>query len=135
MAARNDDDRKPPESSRQAVIWRLPAAGGAEAPEAPDTPDTLDAEPDRPTGRRVPLLAILGLVVALVCVGLYAAWLEFGSDILGTSGDSDIAASSPAAPGAQTDGDDLAGGGTATSPPVDPVGAPLAVAEQGGRSR
>ena len=133
MAARNDDDRKPPESSRQAVIWRLPAAGGAEAPEAPDTPDTLDAEPDRPTGRRVPLLAILGLVVALVCVGLYAAWSEFGSDILGTSSDSDIGVAPTAAPGCPNGPATTwrSEEGRLTSPPAaDPDSAPLAVAEQ-----
>ena len=127
MAARNDDDRKPPEGSRQTVIWRLPAAGSSESAEAPEAPD---AGADRPKGRRAPLLAAIGLAVALVCVGLYAAWSEFGSEVFGTSGESDVAAAPTAAPAAQSTGDDLAGGGAVTSPPADPVGAPLAAAEQ-----
>ena len=133
MAARKDDDRKPPESSRQAVIWRLPAAGGtesADAPDAADTPDTPEAEADRPKGRRVPLLAIVGLVVALVCVGLYATWLEFGSDVFGTSGEADVAAAPTAAPAAGVAGDDLTGGGPSASPPAGATGAPLAVAQE-----
>ena len=130
MAARNDDDRKPPEGSRQTVIWRLPAAGSSESKEAAEAPDTPDAGADRPKGRRAPLLAAIGLAVALVCVGLYAAWSEFGSDVFDTAGESDIAAAPTAAPAAQSTGDDLAGGGTATSPPADPVGAPHAVGER-----
>ena len=130
MAARNDDDQKPPEGNRQTVIWRLPAAGSSGSTEAPEAPDTPDAGADRPKGRRAPLLAAIGLAVALVCVGLYAAWSEFGSEVFGTAGESDIAAAPTAAPAAQSTGDDLAGGGTATSPPADPVGAPLAVAER-----
>ena len=130
MAARNDDGEKPPEGSRQTVIWRLPAAGSSESREAPEAPETSDAGADRPKGRRAPLLAAIGLAVALVCVGLYAAWSEFGSEILGTSGEADVAAAPSAAPAVQTTGDGLAGGSTAASPPADAAGAPLAVAEQ-----
>ena len=130
MAARNDDGEKPPEGSRQTVIWRLPAAGSSESREAPEAPDTPDAEADRRKGRRAPLLAAIGLAVALVCVGLYAAWSEFGADIFGTGGDPDVAAAPSAAPAVQTTGDGLAGGSTAESPPADAAGAPLAVAEQ-----
>ena len=130
MAARNDDGEKPPEGSRQTVIWRLPAAGSSESREAPEAPDTPDAGADRPKGRRAPLLAAIGLAVALVCVGLYAAWSEFGSEILGTGGDPNVAAAPAAAPAAQTTGEGLAGGSTTESPPADAAGAPLAVAEQ-----
>ena len=134
MASRNDDSQKPPEGSRQTVIWRLPAAGGAaespEAPEAPDVQEAPDTEADRPRDRRVPLMAIMGLAVALVCVGLYAAWLEFGSDVFGTSGGSDVATAPAAAPTAEAALDDPTGGGTTASPPADATGAPLAVAEQ-----
>ena len=130
MAARNDDDRKPPEGSRQTVIWRLPAAGSSESADAPEAPEIPDAGADGPKGRRAPLLAAIGLAVALVCVGLYAAWSEFGSDVFGSSGETNVAAAPTAAPAAQSNGDDLAGGGAATSPPADPVGAPLAVAER-----
>ena len=130
MAARNDDGEKPPEGSRQTVIWRLPAAGSSESREAPEAPDSPDAGADRPKGRRGPLLAAIGLAVALVCVGLYAAWSEFGADVFGTGGEADVAAAPSAAPAVQTAGDGLAGGSTAESPPADGVGAPLAVAEQ-----
>ena len=130
MAARNDDGEKPPEGSRQTVIWRLPAAGSSESAEAPEAPDTPDAGADRPKGRRAPLLAAIGLAVALVCVGLYAAWSEFGAEIFGTGGDPDVAAAPSAAPAVQTAGDGQAGGSTAESPPADAAGPPLAVAEQ-----
>ena len=130
MAARNDDGEKPPEGSRQTVIWRLPAAGSSESAEAPEAPETPDAGADRPKGRRAPLLAAIGLAVALVCVGLYAAWSEFGSDIFGTGGEADVPAAPSAAPAVQTTGDGLAGGSAAESPPADTAGAPLAVAEQ-----
>ena len=130
MAARNDDGEKPPEGSRQTVIWRLPAAGSSESREAPEAPDSPDAGADRPKGRRAPLLAAIGLAVALVCVGLYAAWSEFGADIFGTGGEADVAAAPSAAPAVQTTGDGQAGGSTAESPPADAAGAPLAVAEQ-----
>ena len=129
MAAGKDDGQKPPEGGRQAVIWRLPATtGSSERADAPEAPDTPEAQADRPKGRRGPLFAAIGLAVALVCVGLYAAWAEFGSDILGTGGDPDIAASSPAAPGAQTAGEGATGGGTAASPPAAVESAPLAAA-------
>ena len=130
MAARNDDGEKPPEGSRQTVIWRLPAAGSSESTEAPEAPETPDAGADRPKGRRAPLLAAIGLAVALVCVGLYAAWSEFGADIFGTGGDPDVAAPPSEAPAVQTAGEGLAGGSTAESPPADAAGTPLAVAEQ-----
>ena len=134
MAARNDDGEKPPEGSRQTVIWRLPAAGSSESKETPEAPETPDAGADRPKGRRAPLLAAVGLAVALVCVGLYAAWSEFGAEILGTGGEADVAAAPSAAPAVQTTGDGLAGGSTAESPPADAAGAPLAVAEQEGEN-
>ncbi len=131
MAARNDDGEKPPEGSRQTVIWRLPAAGSSESREAPEAPDSPDAGADRPKGRRAPLLAAIGLAVALVCVGLYAAWSEFGAEILGTSGEAGgSAAPAPSSAVAEQAGDSVTGGGVATSSPADAVGAPLAVAEQ-----
>ena len=133
MAAGKDDGQKPPEGGRQAVIWRLPATtGSSERTDAPEAPDTPEAQADRPKGRRGPLLAAIGLAVALICVGLYAAWSEFGSDILGTGGDSDIAPSSPAAAGAQTESDGATGGGTAASLPAIEEGVPLAVADDEG---
>ena len=82
MAAGKDNGEEPPADSRRAVIWRLPATAGTT--ESTDAPDAPDAEADRPKDRRVPLTVVWGLVAALVCVGLYAAWSEFGSDILGT---------------------------------------------------
>ena len=130
MAARKDDGQEPPASGRPGVIWRLPATRGApESADAPDAP-AAEAEADRPKGRRVPLLAAIGLAVALVCVGLYAAWSEFGSNIFGTGGEQTVA-SAPAAPTpvAERTGDGPSGGGTATSPPADGAGAPLAVTE------
>ena len=130
MAARKDDGQEPPASGRPGVIWRLPATRGApESTDAPDAP-APDAEADRPKGRRVPLLAAIGLAVALVCVGLYAAWSEFGTDIFGTGGEQTVA-SAPVAtkPVAERTGGGPSGGGTATSPPADGAGAPLAVAE------
>ena len=133
MAARKDDDQKPPEASRQTVIWRLPAARSPEstaAPEAPDNQEAPDTEADRPRDRRVPLLAIMGLALALICVGLYAAWLEFGSDVFGTSGGSEVATAPAAASTAGAAVDDPTGGGTTASPPADATGAPLVVAEQ-----
>ena len=95
MAARKDDGQEPPASGRPGVIWRLPATRSA--PQGADTPDApaAEAEADRPTGRRVPLLAAIGLAVALVCVGLYAAWSEFGSDIFGTGGEQTVASAPP----------------------------------------
>ena len=130
MAARKDDGQEPPASGRPGVIWRLPAARGAT--QDADTPDApaAEAEADRPKGRRVPLLAAIGLAVALVCVGLYAAWSEFGSDIFGTGGEQ-TATSAPVAttPVAERTGDGPSGGSTAASSPADGAGAPLAVAE------
>ena len=97
MAARKDDGQEPPASGRPGVIWRLPATRGApEGTDAPDAP-APDAEADRPKGRRVPLLATIGLAAALVCVGLYAAWSEFGSDIFGAGGEQTVASAPVAA--------------------------------------
>ena len=130
MAARKDDGQEPPASGRPGVIWRLPATRGAT--QDADTPDApaAEAEADRPTGRRVPLLAAIGLTVALVCVGLYAAWSEFGSDIFGTGGEQTVASAPAATPSvAERTGDGPSGGGTATSPPADGAGAPLTVTE------
>ena len=128
MAARKDDGQEPPASGRPGVIWRLPATRGA--PESTDAPDAPAAEADRPKGRRVPLLAAIGLAAALVCVGLYAAWSEFGSDVFGIGGEQTVASVPAAAPPvAERTGDGPSGGGTATSPPADGAGAPLAVAE------
>ena len=130
MAARKDDGQEPPASGRPGVIWRLPATRGAT--QDADTPDApaAEAEADRPTGRRVPLLAAIGLAVALVCVGLYAAWSEFGSDIFGTGGEQTATSAPAATPSvAERTGDGPSGGGTAASPPADGAGAPLAVAE------
>ncbi|MDE0387949.1 MAG: hypothetical protein OXI75_04545 [Rhodospirillales bacterium] len=130
MAAQKDDGQDPPASGRPGVIWRLPATRSApESTDAPDVP-APEAGADRPKGRRVPLLAAIGLAAALVCVGLYAAWSEFGSDIFGASGEQTVA-SAPVAtmPIAERTGDGSLGGDTATSPPADGAGAPLAVAE------
>ena len=128
MAARKDDGQEPPASGRPGVIWRLPATRSA--PESADAPETTEAEADRPKGRRVPLLAVIGLAAALVCVGLYAAWSEFGSDVFGIGGEKTVATAPAAAPPvAQQTGDGPSGEGTATSPPADGASAPLAVAE------
>ena len=128
MAARKDDGQKPPESGRQAVIWRLPAT--ASATESADTPDVPDAGVDRPKDRRVPLPVVWSLAAALVCVGLYAAWSEFGSDILGSSVEPDVAAApASATPVTEQGGDSLLGGGGAVSPPIEDAGVPLVVAE------
>ena len=130
MAARKDDGQEPPASGRPGVIWRLPATRGAT--QDADTPDApaAEAEADRPKGRRVPLLAVIGLAAALVCVGLYAAWSEFGSDVFGIGGEESVASAPAAAPPvAEQTGDGPSGEGTATSPPADGASAPLAVAE------
>ena len=119
MAARRDDGQEPPAGGRQGVIWRLPTMRSADSSDAPE------AKADRPKDRRVPLLAAIGLAVALVCVGLYAAWSEFGSDIFGTSGEQTVATS----PVAEQTGDDPSDGSTASAPPADGAGAPLTVAE------
>ena len=129
MAARKDDGQEPPADSRRAVIWRLPAtAGTTESTGAPDAPD---AEADRPKDRRVPLPVVWGLVAALVCVGLYAAWSEFGSDILGTSGEPDAAAASASATpsAAEQPGAGATGGEASASPPVAGESAPVVTAE------
>ena len=131
MTARKDDGQEPPADSRRAVIWRLPATAGTT--ESMDAPDAPGAEADRPKDRRVPLPVVWGLVAALVCVGLYAAWSEFESDILGSSGEPDAAAASasltPSA--AEQPGAGAAGGGgeASASPPVAGESAPVVTAE------
>ncbi len=129
MAAGKDNGEEPPADSRRAVIWRLPATAGTT--ESTDAPDAPDAEADRPKDRRVPLPVVWGLVAALVCVGLYAAWSEFGSDILGTSGEPDAAAASASATpsAAEQPGADATGGEASVSPPVAGESAPLVAAE------
>ena len=129
MAAPKDDGQEPPADSRRAVIWRLPAT--ADTTESTDAPDAPDAEADRPKDRRVPLPVVWGLVAALVCVGLYAAWSEFGSDILGTSGEPDAAAASASATpsAAEQPGAGATGGEASASPPVAGESAPVVTAE------
>ena len=128
MAARKDDGQEPPADDRQAVIWRLPAT--ADSTESTDAPDAPDAEADRPKDRRVPLPVVWGLVAALVCVGLYAAWSELGSDILGTSAEQDAAATSASAtPSAEQSGAGATGGEAPTSPPAAGENVPLVAAE------
>ena len=128
MAAPKDDGQEPPADSRRAVIWRLPATAGTT--ESTDAPDAPDAEADRPKDRRVPLPVVWGLVAALVCVGLYAAWSEFGSDILGTSGEPDAAAASASATpsAAEQPGAGATGGEASASPPVAGESAPVVTA-------
>ena len=129
MAAPKDDGQEPPADSRRAVIWRLPATAGTT--ESTDAPDAPDAEADRPKDRRVPLPVVWGLVAALVCVGLYAAWSEFGSGILGTSGEPDAAAASASATpsAAEQPGAGATGGEASASPPVAGESAPVVTAE------
>ena len=129
MAAGKDNGEEPPADSRRAVIWRLPATAGTT--ESTDAPDAPDAEADRPKDRRVPLPVVWGLVAALVCVGLYAAWSEFGSDILGTSGEPDVAAASASATpsAAEQPGAGATGGEASASPPVAGESAPVVTAE------
>ena len=124
MAARKDDGQGPPGSGRPTPIWRLPAAQGT---------DASDAEADRPKDRRVPLPVVWGLVAALVCVGLYAAWSEFGSDILGTSAEQDVAATSASATrSAEQPGAGATGGEASASPPAADENVPLVAAEDDG---
>ena len=129
MAAGKDNGEEPPADSRRAVIWRLPATAGTT--ESTDAPDAPDAEADRPKDRRVPLPVVWGLVAALVCVGLYAAWSEFESDILGTSGEPDAAAASASATpsAAEQPGAGATGGEASVSPPVAGESAPVVTAE------
>ena len=128
MAAPKDDGQEPPADSRRAVIWRLPATAGTT--ESTDAPDAPDDEADRPKDRRVPLPVVWGLVAALVCVGLYAAWSEFESDILGTSGEPDAAAASASATpsAAEQPGAGAKGGEASASPPVAGESAPVVTA-------
>ena len=128
MAARKNDGQEPPAGNRQAVIWRLPAT--AETAESADAPAAHDADTDRPKDRRVPLPVVWGLAAALVCVGLYAAWSEFGSELLSAGGEPDTAASSASATASAEPSGVGTGGGTATpSPPAAKENALLAVAE------
>ena len=128
MAARKDDGQEPPAGNRQAVIWRLPAT--AETAESADAPAAPDADTDPPKDRRVPLPVVWGLAAALVCVGLYAAWSEFGSDLLSAGGEPDTAAASASATAsAEPSGVGTSGGTASPSPPATEETAPLAVAE------
>lgn len=129
MAARKDDGQEPPAGNRQAVIWRLPAT--AETAENADAPD---ADTDRRKDRHVPLPVVWGLAAALVCVGLYAAWSEFGSELLSASGEPDTA-TAPASATASTEPSGVgASSGTASpSPPAAGENAPLAAAEDNTR--
>lgn len=122
MAARKDDGQKPPQGGRRGVIWRLPVSRDA------DEPPNDEAEPPR-RGRRVPLSVVAGLVVALVCVGLYAAWSEVGRDMLSERQAPESAA--PAAQAVDAGGDGATGAGAATPPSGDGEATPLAVAEAG----
>ena len=127
MAAHKDEGPEPPKGSRQTPIWRLPTTRGAGAS---DTPDAEADRADRPTDRRVPLPVVLGLAAALICVGLYAAWAEFGSDIWGTGGEPDAAATPAAAPPAADEaGAGQSGGGVAATPPAEGAAAPVAAAD------
>ena len=124
MAAHKDDGREPQESGRRAVIWRLPASGGAAA--------SNDAEPDRPRRRRAPMPAIWGLVAALVIVGLYAAWSEVGRDMLATTGEPEaVVAAGPAPQDAARAGAGGEGAAASGAPPIDGEPAPLVTAEEG----
>ena len=128
MAARKDDGQGPPGSGRPTPIWRLPAA--RDTAESTDAPDT---EADRPKDRRVPLPVVWGLVAALVCVGLYAAWSEFGSEIVGTSAEQDVAATSASATrSAEQPGAGATGGEASASPPAADENVPLVAAEDDG---
>ena len=128
MAARKDDGQEPPADNRQAVIWRLPAT--AETAESADAPAAPDADTDPPKDRRVPLPVVWGLAAALVCVGLYAAWSEFGSDLLSAGGEPDTAAASASATAsAEPSGVGTSGGTASPSPPAAGGDAPLAAAE------
>ena len=135
MAARKNDGQEPPAGGRQTVIWRLPATRGAaestDAPDAPSAPDTeADRSGDRPKDRRVPLPVMWGLVAALVCVGLYAAWSEFGSDLLSAGGEGETAtATASATSSAAQTGAGTAGGAESAPPPAAAESAPLAAAE------
>ena len=132
MAARKDDGQEPPAGGRQTVIWRLPAtARAAEGTDAPEGSDAdADRSGDRPRGRRVPLPVVMGLAAALGCVGLYAAWSEFGSELLSAGGEGETAtASAPATPSAGQTGAWTAGGAGSAPPPAAGESAPLAAAE------
>ena len=136
MAARKNDGQEPPAGGRQTVIWRLPATRGAaestDAPDAPSAPDTeADRSGDRPKDRRVPLPVMWGLVAALVCVGLYAAWSEFGSDLLSAGGEGETAtASASATSSAAQTGTGTAGGSEPAPPPAAGESVPLAAGEE-----
>ena len=116
MAARKDDSPKQAGNDRRAVIWRLPASRGGN--------DSAGAGAAPAPGRRVPRAAVWGLAAALVLLGLYAAWSEFGDDIRGT-GDEPAVAALPVetAPAAGRAGEGAAGAGAA---------APVAAADGGG---
>ena len=133
MAARKDDGQEPPAGGRQTVIWRLPAtAGAAESTDAPDAPEgEEDRSGDRPRDRRVPLPVVWSLAAALVCVGLYAAWSEFGSELLSAGGEGETAtASGTATSSAGQTGVGTAGGAESAPPPAAGESAPLVAAEE-----
>ena len=127
MPARKDDGQKPPEGGRRGVIWRLPATRDAD--DSANASAATEAEPPR-RGRRVPVSVVAGLSVALVLVGLYAAWSEVGRDMLSESQAPESAAvPAPAAQAVDPSGDGAAGAGAATPPSGDGAGAPLVIAE------
>ena len=129
MPARKDDGQKPPEGGRRGVIWRLPATRDAD--DSANASAATEAEPPR-RGRRVPLSVVAGLSVALVLVGLYAAWSEVGRDMLSESRAPESAAvPAPAAQAVDPSGDGAAGAGAATPPSGDGAGAPAVIAEAG----
>ena len=122
MAAHRDGGESR-ESSRRAVIWRLPTTGGADA--------TASAEADRPRRRRPPWPAIWGLVAALVIVGLYAAWSAVGEDMWATMGEPETQApATPAAEGTAQAGAGGEGAEASGAPPGDAAPAPLVTAEE-----
>ena len=128
MAARKDDGQEPPAGNRQAVIWRLPAT--ADKAESADAPAAPEADTDLRKDRRVPMPVVWGLAAALVCVGLYAAWSEFGSDLLSAGGEPDTAAASASATAStEPSGVGTSGGTASPSPPTASENAPLAAAE------
>lgn len=127
MPARKDDGQKPPEGGRRGVIWRLPATRDAD--DSANASAATEAEPPR-RGRRVPVSVVAGLSVALVLVGLYAAWSEVGRDMLSESQAPESAVvPAPAAQAVDPSGDGAAGAGAATPPSGDGAGAPLVIAE------
>lgn len=134
MAARKDDGKEPPRGgSRPTPIWRLPAAQGTDDSGSAEAPE---GQPDRPPPRRVPQAVVWGLAVALVCVGLYAAWATVGDEILGT-GEAPEVAGATGASVAEPAGGGPTDEGTAGTPPAAGQDTPLVVADEeaGGGAR